>query len=257
MSFQKSTLKNGSTLITVELPKSLSATFMIFSRSGPMFDPLGKTGLSHFVEHLFFKGTAKYPTSADLSRALEKYGAVSESFSYQETNTYWAKIPKDNLEVAVELLTQQLQYSLFRAEDIESEKEVVKEELSMVKSNPSSYIWELWSENIWSGNALGRIYTGSLADINSFTKDDVSNFIKHNYTSKNTVFVISGDIKLNEAKLLMDKHLMNYSNKSDQKMPETIAIREDPIKTDSYETDTITAAYGFLTTNCSDPDSLR
>lgn len=255
MSFQISQLNNGSKLLVVKLPQSFSTTLMILSRSGPIFDPLDKTGISHFIEHLLFKGNKKYLTNEILSYTLEKYGAVSEAFSYQENNAYWIKIPKDNLNVAVDLLTQQLQNSLFRLEDIKFEKGVVEEELNMVKSNPSLFIWELWTENIWKNSPLGRIYTGSKEEISSFSKSDVTDFFKNYYTSQNTVFVVSGDISMDQAKQLLNKNLTNYSNQLKQAIPLIRTKRTSPIKISYEETDNLTVAYGFLTTNHFDKDS--
>ncbi len=256
MSFQSSNLKNGSTLITVETPGLLSVTLMVLVRSGPMFDPPEKTGLSHFVEHMLFKGTEKYPSSKILSHSLEKHGSILESFSYQENNSYWAKVPKDSISIAVDLLTQQLQYSLFRLKDIKNEKNVVKEELKMVKSNPSSYIWELWAENVWNCSPLGRIYTGSVTSINSFTKSDVLNFIKKNYTVENTVFVACGNIKHGKMKLLLEKYLVNYSNNSNSQVINKVEhVRKNPIRVVNDNADVVTVAYGFLTTSRLDPDS--
>lgn len=254
MNFEKTNLKDGSTLIVVNVPKSLSITFKIFIRSGPRFDPKNRPGLSHFVEHLMFKGTKKYNNSEILSRTLESCGAMAEGFSYQETNIYTIKIPKNNLDIAIDILMEQVHNSLFRTKDIEKEKGVILEEFEMTKSNPSSYIWELWSENIWKNNALGRIYCGNPTDINSFNKKNITNFIKNNYLPQNTVYVISGDISSKKVKKIINNYLSPAPVNNIQKSIETKIIRNNPIKIENNNDSTITVNYGFLTDGAKNKD---
>lgn len=255
MSFQKTLLKDGSTLITVKIPKSLSATFMVFSESGPKFDPKNKYGLSHFTEHMLFEGTKKYKNSEVLSRTLENYGAWAGGFSYYETNIYTTKISKENLPIAINILIDQIQNSLFRSEDIEMEKGRVAEEFNMVKSNPYDYISELWSENIWKNNALGKMYTGNLENINSFNQKDILNFMDNNYFPKGTVYVVAGDFKTKNIKTLINKHLLTKKLSKTRTKIVTKVIRNNPFKIEFTNTDSITVNYGFLTVNRQNYDS--
>lgn len=248
-------LRNGSKLIVVSIPQSLSITLMAISQSGPVFDPTNKTGLSHLIEHLLFKGTIKYPNSEILSKNLEKYGATSAAFSYHETNAYWIKIHKKYLNTAIEILTQQIQNSLFRVDDIEYEKNIIQEELSLVNSNPSLLIWELWAQTIWEGNQLGRIYTGKKEEINSLTQKDVLDFFETHYTAPNTIFVVSGDIDLNKAKQSLSEKLNNYSRQIKNQPPSIKIKNRNSIKIINQEADSLTVMYGFLTTNRFDKDS--
>ncbi len=248
-------LHNGSKLIVVSIPQSLSITLMAISQSGPVFDPTNKTGLSHLIEHLLFKGTIKYPNSEILSKNLEKYGATSAAFSYHETNAYWIKIHKKYLNTAIEILTQQIQNSLFRVDDIEYEKNIIQEELSLVNSNPSLLIWELWAQTIWEGNQLGRIYTGKKEEINSLTQKDVLDFFETHYTAPNTIFVVSGDIDLNKAKQSLSEKLNNYSRQIKNQPPSIKIKNRNSIKIINQEADSLTVMYGFLTTNRFDKDS--
>lgn len=254
MKKERVTLKNGSPLIVISLPNSPSATFMALVRSGPRFDPSGKSGLSHFIEHLSFKGTKKYPTSYALTEALEKHGALAEAFTYQETNAYWVKTANRDLSLAAEILMDRLQHSLFRSEDIKKEKEVVKEELRVLRSNPEAYIWEVWAENIWQGTPLGRAFTGDIDSIKSFTKNDIKKFIQQNYLVNNTVFLVSGDISAPKALSLVNDNLDDYQKDFNQIVPEVILQRAQPIKIVNQDLENVTVAYGFLTTNLFDSD---
>ena len=248
------TLNNGSKLIVVKIPESLSVTLMIITRCGPAFDPPNKSGISHFIEHLLFKGSTKYPNNEVLSNSLEKYGATSEGFSYHENNAYWIKIPKDNLDIAIDILTQQIQNSLFKKKDIDYEKKIIQEELSLIKSNPNLLIWELWSRTIFGNNSLGRIYTGEKEEIKNLTQKDILEFFKKNYTIENTIFVVSGNVEIKDVKQLFDKKINNYSR---QLKPKTLLIepQKKHIKIIYQNTDNLTVIYGFLTIDRFNKDS--
>jgi predicted Zn-dependent peptidase len=241
-------LNNGSKLVMIKKPMSLSTTFLVVINAGPSFDPKDKTGISHLIEHLLFKGSKTYPNNRILSQTLEKYGSTLEAFSYHENNSYWIKVGKDHLNIAIDVLTEQLQNPLFREQDLDLEKNIILDELSLVKSNPSLMIWELWSQTLWSKNSLGKIYTGEKDEINNLTKTDISNFYTNNYTSDKTTFVVSGDIDPKEVKNYLNKKLNNYQRKSTNKklQPKT---NNKHIKTIFQKTENITAMYGFITTN--------
>ncbi len=255
MKIKKQLLNNGSLLITVNLPETLSTTIMAISLSGPAFDPPNKTGISHFIEHLLFKGNQKYKNNRILSKKLEKYGATSSAFSYQETNTYWIKIHKNYLTTGIDILTEQIQNPLFRKEDIEFEKKIIEEELSMVKSNPSLLIWELWAQTIWGDNQIGRIYTGEKKDIESINQKDILSFFNKNYTAKNTIFIVSGDINEIKIKNTLNQKLTNYSRQIKTQRQKIQISQKRPIRIIKQKTDSLTAIYGFLTTNRFNNDS--
>lgn len=256
MNIQKKLLNNGSRLTVIELPGSPSVTFAVIIKSGPFFDPEDKPGLSHFLEHLIFKGTKKYPDINLITDILERNGVTTGAFSYQETNLYWAKARSQNLSLIIEILTEQIQNSLFRKKDIDLEKEVVKEELNILKDNPNSLIWELWSENVWQGTSLGRNYIGDDNSIDNFTQEDVKKFFNNNYLVDNTNFVIAGDTSIFKATDLLNQNLINYSNNKKGQIKSLVFERKNPINIYFQKNSSITAAYGFLTTNISNKDTI-
>lgn len=256
MNIQKKLLNNGSRLTVIELPGSPSVTFAVIVRSGPFFDSEDKSGLSHFLEHLIFKGTKKYPDINLITDILERNGVTTGAFSYQETNLYWAKARNQNLSLIIEILTEQIQNSLFRKKDIDLEKKVVKEELNILKDNPSSLIWELWAENVWQGTSLGRNYLGDDNSIDNFTQIDVKKFFNNNYLVDNTNFVIAGDTSIFKATDLLNQNLTNYSNNKKGQIKSLVFERKNPINIYFQKNSSITAAYGFLTTNISNKDTI-
>lgn len=256
MNIHKKTLNNGSCLTVVELKDSPSVTFATIVKSGPFFDPKDRPGLSHFLEHLMVKGTKKYPDINLITNILETNGVTTGAFTYQETNLYWAKAENQKLSLIVEILTEQLQNSLFKKEDIALEKNIVIEELNILKDNPSSLIWELWAENVWQGTPLGRNYIGDTDSINGFTREAVVTFFNNNYLVDDTNFVITGDTSISEAANLLNQNLTNYANNKKRKVKTMVFKRKNPINIHTQNNVSITAAYGFLTTGAVNGDSI-
>lgn len=248
MKHERFILTNGVPLIVVPLSALSSGTLMILVRSGPRFDPPDKPGLSHFVEHLLFRGTKRYPSSFALSSELEKRGAFMQAFSYEEINKYWVKFPKEAKKKVVEILLDCLQYSIFPKKELEQEKEIVKEELRILKSNTESYIWEAWAQNVWQGTPLGKVYLGNEKSIASFTRRDVLDFVEKNYLGQNTVFVASGAVQGEETVKLLNNFLDGYQRKNKQRILLIASTRVQPVKIVKQELENVTCAYGFLTT---------
>lgn len=248
MKYEQFVLKNGTPLITTSLPGLSSTTLVVLVKAGPRFDPPDKPGLSHFVEHLFFRGTKHYPTSSVLSTELEKRGAFWLAFSYEEVNKYWIRCPKEAKEKSIEMLLDCLQNPLFSQEEIDQEKEVVREELRSLRSSPEEYIWEVWAQNVWQNTPLGKIYLGTEESITSFTQEDAFSFFKRHYLPQNMVFVASGAIKGRKIAKIFNYFLNESPRKEKLKVSPIVLTRENPIRIVRRELENVTCAYGFLTT---------
>lgn len=247
---QSFTLENGSQLLFMPLAKADSSIVMATIRSGPRFDPIGKEGLSHFTEHVLFRGTRKYPSRTKLAEALERKGAQAEAFSYHETNKYWVKCAKEDMVFAAENLTERIYTSLVKEEDIEAEKGVVKEEKEVLFSNPERLIWEIWNQTLWRGEALGRVYLGEEKSINSFTKNDVLSFIKNYYIPKNIVYFVGGNVEVES--VLEKTNLLSSKLVLKQNLPRIKTANFQPAKGRNINivknsSKDITVALGFRT----------
>lgn len=194
----KTFLNNGSGLIIVPASGFLSTTIMAVVRAGPRFDPVGMDGLSHFIEHMLFRGTRKFPTTKALTQSLERNGSMAEAFTYYETNRYWVRCPNEAVNISVENLTDRIIQPLFKKEDIEFEKGVILEEKNILLSNPEKLIWEIWNQTIWEGGPLGRFYLGNEKSISSITEERINSFFKERYVGKNIYYIVVGNIKAND-----------------------------------------------------------
>ncbi len=248
---KKIKLKNGSLLLYIPVPHANSTIIMANIKAGPRFDPVGKDGLSHFTEHMLFRGTKKYPSRQSLIKALEGNGSQIDAFSYNETNKYWIKCPKGREQNAIENLLERLYYSLIKEKDVKEEKGVVKEEMNILYSNPEKLIWEYWNQTIWEENNLGRVYLGTEESIDSFTKKDVVSFINRYYIPKNISFIVAGDVKIEEIaknfnQLSGDRQSAPYQSYQSNKQQNHSSFNRIKVFKNKYS-DTLNVALGFKT----------
>lgn len=239
-------LKNGIDLVLINIPGATSATTMATVKAGPRYDPLTKTGLSHFVEHMILKGNTQFEDRQLINEYLENRGASLYSFTYHETNKYWIRSASEDIPMAIENLCNLIYEPLLRESDVEEEKKIVKEEVKIVESNPQQGIWELWAETIWPNSSLGRSYIGSNKEIDSFTHEDIYNFWKKNYISDKTTFLVAGDFESEKIKGLLELQIDPSVSSLDSK--ENIISnngQEEKIWVKQKDLDTATLAMGF------------
>lgn len=253
-------LIDGSLLVVI--PASETAVFTVYAvvKAGPKFDPGNKDGLSHFTEHMLFKGTKKWPSTYDLMSAIEGRGASSQAFSYRETNEYWVIASLEDQDLAIINLLERLHNSLIRSNDVKTEKGVVDEERRMVYSNPNKLLWELWSEVVWPNDSLGRSYIGTEEITNSFRANEVKNFLSYYYIPENIIYVVHGNVNLDKVSKKFNSYLSkNVINNNAQlrrlghKYEPKEGIRS---KFHFLDTDSVNVAIGFPTIAFSHEDRL-
>jgi predicted Zn-dependent peptidase len=156
-------------------------------------DRLG--GASHFIEHLFFKGTSRRPTSKEIAEAIEGVGGVINASTDKEITTYWTRVPAEHLELAVDVLFDIVTDSKLAADDIDRERMVILEELKMYQDLPQDYVHSLFEEVMWPGHPLGRDVGGTLASVSALSRDDLVDYITHHYSRPHLVVSLSGGIE--------------------------------------------------------------
>ena len=147
--FNKTILPNGLRLITVPQAGSESMTVLVLFKTGSKYETKNINGISHFLEHMFFKGTEKRPDTQAVSEVLDRIGGAYNAFTGKETTGYWAKVAAENWEVAVDWVSDILLNSKFEAKEIEKEKGVIMEEINMYLDDPRSYVGEIWEDLLY------------------------------------------------------------------------------------------------------------
>lgn len=199
--FSKTTLKNGLTLITVPMPNLDSVTTLVAVGAGSRYETKKINGISHFLEHMFFKGSRKYPSAEEISTLVDGIGAVNNAATSKEWTYYWIKSSSKHLELSVDILSSMLRESLLAEEEIQREKGVIIEEIRMRRDNPGVYVWDLYEILQFGDQPLGFDTAGEEEIINSLNRQDFIDYVDSLYSPKNMVLVLAGNLPKNVKKL--------------------------------------------------------
>ena len=192
--YRKDTLTNGIRVVSETLPKSRSVSIGVWVKVGSRHEPEEISGTSHFIEHLFFKGTEKR-TAKDIAIEMDSIGGEMNAFTSQETTTYYAKVVDEHLPVAIDILSDILLHSKFDPLEMEKERKVILEEIKGVEDTPDDYIHELFTNTVWAGNSLGRPILGTRETIKALKHRDIVSYIDNYYSPKEIVISVAGNFE--------------------------------------------------------------
>src|SRR5215813_11432582 len=181
---QRTTLPNGIRVITEHMPHVRSVSVGIWIGTGSREEGPEDTGISHFIEHMVFKGT-KNRSAEQIARSVDSIGGGLDAFTSKELVSYNVKVLDEHLPEAFDVVCDLVRNPLFDPKDIEKEKGVILEELKMEVDNPEYLIHELFSSHFWKGHALGRSILGTKQTIRSFDRDMVERYYHHFYSPSN------------------------------------------------------------------------
>lgn len=226
MKYQKTILANGSPLFLLQMPSSSNVTISAYIKAGYRFDPVGKPGLAHFVEHMLFSGTKKYPSHRDLALAIEKYGGYHMAFTWIDYQNHYIHFPREQFHLGAEILLDTLFQSLIAKEEVEKEKGIVKREVLRNLSDTEKAVWSyVWLPHFFQGTVLSRPYSGTEKDIENFTRNDVIQFIHSRFHPSNIAYFIAGDVEMKEAEEIINRQMEKYLLEF-KKIPPPVIKRE-------------------------------
>ncbi|HEY8490340.1 MAG TPA: pitrilysin family protein [Dehalococcoidia bacterium] len=201
---QKTTLPNGLRILTAPMPQTRSVTLSIYVGAGSRYEEAPKAGLSHFVEHLCFKGTERRPTAREISEAIDSVGGVLNGGTDRELTVYYCKVARPHFDLALDVLTDMLRRPLFQPEEVEKERKVVIEELAMVADSPAQQVDILIDEILWPEQPLGRDVAGSEETVNAISRQDALDYLHRQYVPNNMVVSVAGSITHEEVVRAVD-----------------------------------------------------
>jgi len=197
------TLPNGVTLLLEQIPTLRSVAVGITVKAGSGCEAAEENGLSHFLEHLAFKGTTRRDALA-ISEEIDAIGGRLNAHTGKESTTYHAQVLDEHLDVAVALLADIVLNPRYTPQDIELEKTVVQEEIKLYEDTPDELVHDLFLQNTWPDHSLGRSILGTRKNVSDFTKDHLLAFRRRYYTPQKTIISIAGNIvDLQQAKTLV------------------------------------------------------
>ncbi len=197
--YQKTTLDNGLRILTENMPHTRSVSLCIFIGTGSRYEDDAQAGISHFTEHLLFKGTSKRPTSRDISEGIEGVGGILNGGTDKEITIYWSKVAQHHFSTALDVLVDMLLNSTFDPKEIEKERHVIMEEIHMCRDVPAQQVDMLIDELLWYSHPLGREIAGTKESVAAITRDTMLDYLKSRYLPGNTVVAVAGNIRHREA----------------------------------------------------------
>lgn len=189
--YQLTTLPNGTRIASIEMPHMRSACVGIWVGVGGRYEPKTLSGMSHFTEHLLFKGT-KERSAKKITESVEGLGGYLNAFTTEDHTCYYAKAAAQHLPVVCDVLSDMYLNSQFAPVEIERERDVIREEIAMVGDNPSQYVQEMLSEALWPDHPLGRSLTGTNEGISRFTREHFLDFTRRFYNGRTTIVAVAG-----------------------------------------------------------------
>jgi len=232
--YQKTILDNGLRVITAAMPHTRSVSICIFIGVGSRYETEAQAGISHFIEHLCFKGTQKRPTAKEISETIEGVGGILNGGTDKELTVYWCKVAQPHFPLALEVLVDMLLHSRFDPEDIEKERQVIIEEISMSKDFPPQRVDMLIDELLWPNHPLGRDVAGNKETVAAITRDIMLDYFQGQYLPNNTVVTIAGDIQHQEMVTAISRATGNWTNHRPH--PGYSAYKEQPSRRLHIET---------------------
>jgi predicted Zn-dependent peptidase len=192
--FKKTTLKNGLRIITVPQKSTQAVTVLVLAGTGSKYETKQTNGISHFLEHMFFKGTQKRPDKLTIAETLDKVGGMYNAFTGEEFTGYYAKVGSNNFELALDWVSDIYLRSLLPEKEVAREKSVICEEINMVYDNPMIFIETLWMKLLYGDQPAGWDIAGTKETVNALRREQVLNYMKSQYVAKNTVVCVAGNI---------------------------------------------------------------
>ncbi len=231
--FVKEHLYNGVPVVMESLKNMRSVALGIWVKVGSRNEPPEKNGISHFLEHMFFKGTKKR-TAWDIAIEIDSLGGDLNAFTSKESTTFYIKVLDEYLEDGAELLLDVFLHSTFPEEDVGKEKKIIKEEIKMVEDTPDDYIHDLFNQTVWGRSGLGQPVLGHRETVRSFTKDDLLSHIRKYYGTKDIVVSCAGNFEHDHLLSMLNKNLGNLRRGSE---PDRDALPDFTGKVDVFSKD--------------------
>lgn len=189
------TLSNGLRLVVTAMPATQAAAVALFADVGSRDETPQTNGLSHYIEHMLFKGTERRPTPQEISEAIEGAGGSLNAYTTKELTCYWNNLPYERVETGIDVVADMVQRSLIPAEEVDRERTVVQQEIRRSHDTPGSYVGELLGYATYGDQPIGWPVAGSLDTVGAMTREDMVEHMGRFYTTGNCVLSVAGNVE--------------------------------------------------------------
>ena len=211
--YHKTVLDNGLRVVTITMPHTPSVSVCFFIGVGSRYESDSIAGVSHFIEHLLFRGTGKRPTAMEISEAIEGVGGIINGGTDRETTVYWCKVARHHFPLALDVLVDILLHPRFEPGDIEKERQVIIEEIKMGYDSPPQRVSLIIDDLLWPSHPLGRDIAGSKESVSVISRKDMLGYLKRHYLPIDTVVAVAGGIEHREVVAAVNQVLGGWSGR--------------------------------------------
>jgi predicted Zn-dependent peptidase len=226
--FKKTVLKNGLRIITFPMKNTKVVTLLLLVATGSKYEKKEVNGISHLVEHMFFKGTKKRPHTIDVVRELDRVGGLYNAFTGKEFMGFWVKLNANHFDLAADILSDMIFNSQFKTREIEKEKRVVIEEINMIKDNPQRYVLDLWEKLLYGNQPAGWLISGTKESVKRISRKDILDYFREQFSSTNAVISVAGNLRHEQAISKIKKFFGNFKRKKAGSKRETREFQNSP-----------------------------
>ncbi len=253
--YQKTKLKNGLTLITAPLKETKAVTVLILLPVGSRYETKQINGVSHFIEHLMFKGTVKRPTSLDITKELDSVGAEYNAFTSKDHTGYYIKVSAERIELAFDILSDMLFNSVFAQTQIDKERGVIIEEINMYNDNPLIYLGALFEQTVFGDHPLGRLISGPKEVIKKVSRRQILAYQQRFYRPSNMVLTVAGNFDRTKVKKLTEKYFGKNQAKKIKNGFKPLSFKQQALQVKLLykNTEQVQLGLGFPALKLSDP----
>jgi predicted Zn-dependent peptidase len=254
-SWEISTLDNGLRVVTTPLPASQAASVNIFLGVGSRGEGRRINGVSHYLEHMLFKGTDQRPDAISIAEAIEGAGGSLNAYTAKELTCYWNQVPYDVLDVAMDVLSDMVLHSLLDQTEIDRERTVVQQEIRRTHDQPGAWAGELLSRAVYGDQPIGWSIAGTLETVQGLTRDDMVEHIATWYTPHNAVLSVAGNVSHGQVMNLAEAHLSGWTGgEPPPVVPALDGIPPENVQLDIRDITQCNVAIGLRAIPRADPD---
>lgn len=212
--FRKFTLRNGVRIVCEKIPYVKSVSFGIWVKTGSRNENIQNNGISHFIEHMLFKGTEKR-SAAEIAESIDNIGGQLNAFTGKECTCFYTKTLDEHINIAVDVLSDMFFNSIFAKKYIAVEKKVILEEIGMYDDSPEELVHDILSETVWDGSAIGYPILGTRKSLRGINREVILEYLGEHYTPGNTVISVAGNFDEAGLTEMLEKHFGNWASAVD------------------------------------------
>lgn len=255
MNYYRKVLQNGLRILTIPMPSFESATVLVLVGAGSRYETEKNSGISHFLEHMAFKGTQKRPTALEIASVIDGMGGEFNAYTGKETTGYYIKSSASNIELSIDILSDMLQHSLFDQAEIDKEKGVILEEINLYEDTPVRKIGDIYETLLYGDTPMGWDIAGDKKVIREVKRQDFLTYMALLYSSDNITVVVAGGVTHQQVTELVQKYFGSMQKFDTVNASPVVERQSDPeVLIKHKKTEQVHIALGVRTVPLRDKD---